>query len=93
MSAASTSSMSISMARSPSKVRASPDASGAVPSSLAQGPVGGTREDFVRELRRSDRSLPIILQTGYANEKPPRELLHSLDIQGTTTRTTVPRSS
>jgi two-component system cell cycle response regulator len=39
-------------------------------------------EEFIRELRRSDRSLPVILQPGYANEKPPRELLENLDIQG-----------
>lgn len=39
-------------------------------------------EDFVNELRLTDSSTLIILQTGYADEATPIELLEKLDIQG-----------
>jgi diguanylate cyclase (GGDEF)-like protein len=41
-----------------------------------------TGEQVVTELRRFSPNLQVILQTGYANEHPPRELLRRLDIQG-----------
>jgi len=41
-----------------------------------------TGEDFVRELRTFQPTTQVILQTGYASEHPPRELLRRLDIQG-----------
>jgi two-component system cell cycle response regulator len=41
-----------------------------------------TGEEFIRELRTFNRVVQIILQTGYASEHPPRELLRKLDIQG-----------
>jgi signal transduction histidine kinase len=37
---------------------------------------------LVREVRRFDPYVQIILQTGYAGEQPPREMLAELDIQG-----------
>ena len=43
---------------------------------------GMTGEEVIRELRTFDTQLQIILQTGYASECPPRELLKRLDIQG-----------
>ena len=43
---------------------------------------GMTGEDVVREIRKTNLDLQILLQTGYANEKPPREMLRILDIQG-----------
>ncbi len=43
---------------------------------------GMTGEDVVREIRKFDRELFILLQTGYAGEKPPLEMLKLLDIQG-----------
>lgn len=43
---------------------------------------GMTGEDVVRELRRFNRNIQIILATGYASERPPREMLSRLDIQG-----------
>ncbi len=43
---------------------------------------GMTGEQFVSELRAFDASVQVILQTGYASEQPPRELLRRLDIQG-----------
>lgn len=43
---------------------------------------GMTGEDVVRELRRFNRSVQVILATGYASERPPREMLSRLDIQG-----------
>lgn len=43
---------------------------------------GMTGEDVVLTLREFDPTVQIILQTGYASEQPPRELLHRLDIQG-----------
>jgi len=41
-----------------------------------------TGEDVVREIRKFDPSVQIILQTGYSGEKPPRTMLADLDIQG-----------
>jgi YesN/AraC family two-component response regulator len=41
-----------------------------------------TGEEFVRELRTFDDIVQVILQTGYASEQPPHELLRRLDIQG-----------
>jgi diguanylate cyclase (GGDEF)-like protein len=43
---------------------------------------GMTGEQVVTELRRWNRNVQVILQTGYASEQPPRELLRRLDIQG-----------
>lgn len=43
---------------------------------------GMTGEDVVRELRRFNRSVQVILATGYSSERPPREMLSRLDIQG-----------
>ncbi|MGC1378943.1 MAG: diguanylate cyclase [Anaerolineales bacterium] len=43
---------------------------------------GMTGEDVVLALRQFNPTVQIILQTGYASEQPPRELLHRLDIQG-----------
>jgi len=39
-------------------------------------------EEVVRAIRNSDSNVQIILQTGYSGEKPPREMLKLLDIQG-----------
>jgi len=41
-----------------------------------------TGEEVVAELRRFNPFVQVILQTGYASEQPPRELLRRLDIQG-----------
>lgn len=43
---------------------------------------GMTGEDVIRQVRAFDRDLQIILQTGYASEKPPRQMMRDLDIQG-----------
>lgn len=43
---------------------------------------GMTGEEVVGELRRTNPTLQVILQTGYASEQPPRALLKRLDIQG-----------
>lgn len=43
---------------------------------------GFTGEDVVTELRTFNPYIQIILQTGYASEQPPREMLRRLDIQG-----------
>lgn len=43
---------------------------------------GMTGEQVVAVLREFDTTTQVILQTGYANEHPPREMLRSLDIQG-----------
>jgi two-component system cell cycle response regulator len=43
---------------------------------------GMTGEDVVTELRKFNPHVQVILQTGYASEQPPRELLRRLDIQG-----------
>ncbi len=41
-----------------------------------------TGEELVRKLREFNPFVQVILQTGYASEQPPRELIHRLDIQG-----------
>ena len=41
-----------------------------------------TGEDVVNEIRKFNADIQIILQTGYASENPPRELLRRLNIQG-----------
>ena len=43
---------------------------------------GMTGEQVVAELRKFNPFVQVILQTGYASEQPPRELLHRLNIQG-----------
>jgi len=43
---------------------------------------GMTGEDVVRELRQFNKSVQVLLSTGYASERPPREMLARLDIQG-----------
>jgi diguanylate cyclase (GGDEF)-like protein len=43
---------------------------------------GMTGETVVAELRKTNTTLQVILQTGYATEQPPRQLLKRLDIQG-----------
>jgi two-component system, cell cycle response regulator len=43
---------------------------------------GMTGEQVVAELRKFDPLVQVILQTGYASERPPRELLQRLAIQG-----------
>jgi two-component system cell cycle response regulator len=43
---------------------------------------GMTGEEVVTELRSFDPLVQVILQTGYVNEQPPREMLRRLDIQG-----------
>jgi signal transduction histidine kinase len=39
-------------------------------------------EELVRRVRERDSLVQIVLQTGYAGEKPPREMLRRLAIQG-----------
>lgn len=41
-----------------------------------------TGAELVREVRRFDPFVQIILQTGYAGDQPPRRMLSDLDIQG-----------
>ena len=43
---------------------------------------GMTGEEVVKRIRPSDTEVQILLQTGYASEKPPRVMLKQLDIQG-----------
>ncbi|MDV6374887.1 GGDEF domain-containing response regulator [Deinococcus arenicola] len=43
---------------------------------------GLTGEDVVKAVRTFDSRVQIVLQTGYASEKPPRQMLRELDIQG-----------
>jgi diguanylate cyclase (GGDEF)-like protein len=43
---------------------------------------GLTGEDVVTELRKTNRRIQVVLQTGYSSERPPREMLKRLDIQG-----------
>jgi len=43
---------------------------------------GMTGEEMVNELRTFNQRVQVILQTGYASERPPREMLARLDIQG-----------
>src|SRR5262245_58814350 len=39
-------------------------------------------EAVIQEIRKLDEDVQILLQTGYAGEKPPREMLRALAIQG-----------
>jgi len=41
-----------------------------------------TGAELIEEVRRFDPLVQIVLQTGYAGDKPPREMLAALDIQG-----------
>ena len=41
-----------------------------------------TGEELVGHIRALDPTVQVILQTGYAGEKPPREMMRRLDIQG-----------
>lgn len=41
-----------------------------------------TGEQVIRAVRELDEDVQIILQTGYSGEKPPREMMKLLDIQG-----------
>ncbi len=41
-----------------------------------------TGEELIGEVRKIDTQVQIVLQTGYSGEKPPREMLQKLDIQG-----------
>ena len=41
-----------------------------------------TGEEFVKRLREFNKEILVILQTGYSDQKPPIEMLQSLDIQG-----------
>lgn len=43
---------------------------------------GMNGEDLIKEIRKLDAEVQIVLQTGYAGEKPPRTMLHALEIQG-----------
>lgn len=43
---------------------------------------GMTGEEMINEVRTFNKRVQIVLQTGYASEKPPREMLARLDIQG-----------
>ncbi len=43
---------------------------------------GMTGEEVVTRLRQFNPYVQVILQTGYASEQPPRQLLRKLDIQG-----------
>jgi diguanylate cyclase (GGDEF)-like protein len=43
---------------------------------------GLTGEQVVTELRKTNRRIQVVLQTGYSSERPPREMLKRLDIQG-----------
>lgn len=43
---------------------------------------GMTGEEVVVKLRQFNSIIQVILQTGYVNERPPREMLRRLDIQG-----------
>ncbi|MGE5473319.1 MAG: HD domain-containing phosphohydrolase [Ignavibacteriales bacterium] len=43
---------------------------------------GMTGEDVVKKVREFNKDIVIILQTGYAGEKPPLEMLRLLNIQG-----------
>lgn len=39
-------------------------------------------EEVIQEIRKLDEEVQILLQTGYSGEKPPREMLRALAIQG-----------
>ena len=45
-------------------------------------PGGMTGEEVVREIRKFNEYIQVILQTGYSGEHPPREMMRDLDIQG-----------
>ncbi len=45
-------------------------------------PGGMTGEDVVKEIRKFNEYIQVILQTGYSGEHPPREMMRTLDIQG-----------
>ena len=45
-------------------------------------PGGMSGEETVIELRKFNPYIQVVLQTGYAGENPPREMLKRLDIQG-----------
>jgi CheY-like chemotaxis protein len=49
-----------------------------------------TGEDVVKEIRQSNTEVQILLQTGYAGEKPPLEMMRVLDIQGYHSKTDGP---
>jgi signal transduction histidine kinase len=49
-----------------------------------------TGEDVVREIRKFDSDVQILLQTGYSGEKPPLETMQELDIQGYHSKTDGP---
>jgi len=51
---------------------------------------GITGEEVVTQLRKFNPYIQVILQTGYASEQPPRELLRRLDIQGYYDKNDVP---
>ena len=41
-----------------------------------------TGEETVREIRKFNRNVQVIFQTGYVDEQPPRDIIRRLDIQG-----------
>jgi signal transduction histidine kinase len=41
-----------------------------------------TGAELIQEVRRFEPHIQIVLQTGYSGEKPPRQMLSELDIQG-----------
>lgn len=43
---------------------------------------GMTGEEVIQKIREHDQDVQIVLQTGYAGEKPAREMMRTLDIQG-----------
>ena len=43
---------------------------------------GMSGAEVIREIRKRDEEVQILLQTGYSGERPPRDMLHSLAIQG-----------
>ena len=43
---------------------------------------GMSGEEVIQHLRKQDENVQILLQTGYSGEKPPRDMLRLLDIQG-----------
>ena len=49
-----------------------------------------TGEDVVKEIRTLNSDVQILLQTGYSGEKPPLEMMRSLDIQGYHSKTDGP---
>lgn len=49
-----------------------------------------TGEDVVKEIRRLNSDVQILLQTGYSGEKPPLEMMRLLDIQGYHSKTDGP---